>query len=132
VSELLICDSSAVVAVLLDSGADGRWATAAMIGSQLAAPNLIRFEVANIIRRHELAGAVSSDQAAQAHADLLDLAIEEWPYEPLAKRAWALRRNLTIYDANYVALAELLGATLLTLDKRITRAPDVRCQVSTP
>jgi hypothetical protein len=35
-----------------------------------------KFEAANIIRRHDLAGLVSADQAAQAHADLLDLAIE--------------------------------------------------------
>ena len=117
--------------MLLDSGADGRWATAAMIGSQLAAPSLIRFEVATISCRHQVTGFVSSDQAAQAHADLLDLAIEEWPYELLAERAWALRRNLMIHDASYVALAELLGCTLLTLDERIRGAPGVRCQVST-
>ncbi len=65
---------------------------------------------ANIVRRHELAGLISPDQAAQAHADLLDLAIEHWPHEILAARAWELRLNLSIYDASCVALAELLGA----------------------
>jgi hypothetical protein len=44
--------------------------------AELAAPSLVLFELANIIRRHELAGLISADQAAQAHADLLDLAIE--------------------------------------------------------
>ena len=47
-----------------------------------SAPTLLGYETANIIRRHELAGLISPDQAAQAHADLLDLAIEHWPHDP--------------------------------------------------
>lgn len=131
-SARIVCDASALVALLLDGGAEGRWVTDALTGADLAAPSLIGFESANIIRRHELAGLISPDQAAQAHADLLDLAIEQWPYETLAVRAWQLRRNLSAYDASYVALAELSGATLVTLDRRIGRAPGLRCRVATP
>lgn len=127
-----ICDASAVVALLLDSGPDGHWATAALGGAELAAPSLLAFEAANIIRRQELADLVTPDQAAQAHADLLDLAIEQWPYDVLAPRVRELRQNLTVYDASYVALAELLEAPLVTLDRRICRAPGLRCSVSTP
>lgn len=128
----VVCDASAVVAVLLDSGPDGRWATGALSNTDLAAPSLLAFEAANIIRRQELAGLITVDQSAQAHADLLDLAIEQWPYELLAARAWQLRENLTAYDASYVALAELLGVTLVTLDRGIGSAPDLRCEVATP
>ena len=131
-SQAVVCDASAVVALLLDGGDDGRWATVALSEAKLAAPTLLRFEAANIIRRHELGGIVSSDQAAQAHADLLALEIELWPYELLAGRAWELRRTLSSYDASYVALAELIDATLVTLDKRLTGAPDVRCAIATP
>lgn len=127
-----VCDASALVALLLDSGADGRWVTETVEGSDLAAPSLVRFEAANIVRRHELAGVVSPDQAAQAHADLQALAIEEWPYELLAPRAWALRRNLSSYDASYVALAETIDAALITLDRRIGGAPGLLCRVTTP
>lgn len=128
----VVCDASALVAVLLDGGPDGRWATEAIVEAELLAPALASFEAANIIRRHELAALVSSDQAAQAHADLLDLVIEHWPYELLAARAWELRENLSIYDAAYVALAELADATLVTLDRGIAGAPGVRCAVATP
>jgi predicted nucleic acid-binding protein len=128
----VVCDASALVAVLLDSGPDGHWATEALTGTDVAAPSLLMFETANIIRRHELAGLVSADQAAQAHADMLDLAIEQWPYELLASRAWRLRRNLSSYDASYVALAELKDATLVTLDRRIGRVPNLRCTVAAP
>lgn len=127
----VVCDASAAVALLLDGGPDGRWATNALTGVGLAAPGLLPFEAANIIRRQELAKRINADQAAQAHADLVDLAVEQWPYELLASRAWELRRNLTSYDASYVALAELLGVTLVTLDRRLARAP-VRCSVATP
>lgn len=128
----VVCDASAVVAILLDAGPDGRWATEAIAGVDLAAPSLLPFEVANIIRRHELAALVTADQAAQAHSDLLDLAIEQWPYDLLVPRAWQPRQNLTTYDASYVALAELLGTSVVTLDRRIADTPGLRCTVVTP
>jgi predicted nucleic acid-binding protein len=132
VNTRVVCDASALVALLLDSGPDGRWVTEALTGAGLIAPSLAGFEAANIVRRHDLAGLVSSDQAAQAHADLRELAIEQWPYEILAPRAWQLRHNLSIYDASYVALAELTDATLITLDRRISDAPGLRCSIATP
>lgn len=128
----VVCDASALTALLIDSGPDGTWVADTLRDVDLAAPSLVGFETANIIRRHELASRISADQAAQAHADLLDLAIEHWPYELLAGRAWRLRENLSIYDAGYVALAELLGATLVTLDRCIARAPGPRCAIATP
>jgi predicted nucleic acid-binding protein len=132
VTTRVVCDASALVALLLDSGPDGRWVTEALTATELAAPSLVAFEAANIIRRHELAGLIGTDQAVQAHADLLDLTIEHWPYEVLAARAWELRPNLSSYDASYVALAELIRATLVTLDRRIGRAPGLKCTVATP
>ncbi|MDQ3114155.1 MAG: type II toxin-antitoxin system VapC family toxin, partial [Actinomycetota bacterium] len=74
----------------------------------------------------------SADLAAQAHADLLDLPIEFWPFELLAARVWQLRANLSSYDASYVALAELIEAALVTLDRRISRSPGLKCEVRTP
>jgi len=38
-------------------------------------------------------------------------------------------RNLSAYDAVYVALAEVLDAVLLTCDRRLTRAPGVSATV---
>jgi len=128
----LVCDASAVVALLIDNGPEGQWAAEQVDGAALSAPHLILFEAANLIRRHELAGLVSSDQARQAHADLVDLPIDCWPYELLAARVWELRRSLTGHDASYAALAELLDCPLVTLDRRIRRVRTVRCEVRTP
>jgi predicted nucleic acid-binding protein len=127
-----VCDASALVAVLLDDGDDGRWANGQVAGAELAGPSLVGYEAANIIRRHELAEIIGQDQAKQAHADLLDMTIEQWPREAFATRAFQLRRNLSIYDASHVALAELIEAKLVTLDRRISRATGPRCVIATP
>lgn len=128
----LVCDASAVVTVLLDSGDSGAWLARRLSGADLCAPSLLPFECSNIFRRHELGGLMSSDHAAQAHADLLDLRIALFPYEPLARRVWQLRQNLTSYDASYVALAELLEVPLVTVDQRLSGAPGIRCKVEVP
>jgi len=132
VSAGVVCDASAIVAVLLDAGETGDWAAQTIASGPIAAPALVTYETANVIRRHELAGEISTDQAAQAHADLLALAIQLWPYELLAKRAWELRQNLSVYDAAYVAAAEVTELTLVTLDTRLAKAPGVRCTIATP
>jgi predicted nucleic acid-binding protein len=128
----LVCDASAVVTALLDSGTTGTWMATRFVGAALFAPALMPFECSNIIRRHEMGGLISADYAAQAHLDLLELAVELWPYEALAARIWQLRANLTSYDAAYVALAETIDAPLVTLDRRIRRAPGISCTVDTP
>lgn len=131
-SSRVVCDASAVVTVLIDAGTGGDWLARRLAGAQLCAPDLLPFECANIFRRHELSGAISPDQAAQAHADLLDLPIDLFPYGALAPRVWQLRRNLTSYDAAYVALAEALDAPLLTVDRRLANAPGIGCRVESP
>lgn len=128
----LVCDSSVLVTALLGSDTTARWARDTLDGCDLCAPDLVRFEVANIIRRHESAAIITVDQATMAHGDLVDLPIEEWPYVILAERVWQLRSNLTAYDASYVALAERLDVPLVTLDRRLARAPGITCQVLIP
>jgi predicted nucleic acid-binding protein len=133
VTERITCDSSVLVAMLVDGGPAGQWATSVLTAATgLLAPHLALFEAANVLRRHELAHLITADQAAQAHADLLDLPIDLWPYEVLASRAWQLRENLSVYDASYVALAELTDTRLVTLDARIGRAPGVACVMASP
>lgn len=127
-----VCDASALVAMLVDGGPAGEWATRQLSGIDLVAPHLVLYETANILRRHERAALISADQAAQAHGDLLDLAIELWPYHLMARRAWDRRANLSLYDAAYVALAEETGAVLVTLDSKLAGAPGIACTVATP
>lgn len=120
-------DASAVVAMLVDAGPAGEWAAAQVTDARLAAPDLLPYEAANILRRHTLAGILDASAATLAHGDLSVVPLNVCPYAVLAERAWELRDNLTIYDAAYVALAELLRAPLVTLDARLARASGPRC-----
>jgi predicted nucleic acid-binding protein len=128
----LVLDASAVVAALVDDGEVGRWAEAAIGRDDLAAPHLMTFEAANILRRASQRGELSEDVARLAHADLLDLTVDLADYEVLAERAWELRGSVTVYDAAYIALAEMLEAPMMTLDLRLSRAPGPRCAFWTP
>jgi predicted nucleic acid-binding protein len=128
----LVIDASLVVSALVDSGGTGTWAEALLAAQPLSAPHLMPVEAANILRRAVAAGDMSADAASMAHADLLDLRVELFPYAPFAARVWELRGNVTCYDAWYVALAESLGSKIATLDLRLARAPGPRCGFDTP
>lgn len=127
----VVIDSSAVVALLADAGPAGEWVKNLTASAVLFAPHLLPFEAGNILRRQAHAGVLDASAAALAHIDLVALPMDLYPYEALADRAWELRANIMIYDAAYVALAELLAAPLITLDGRLARAPGPRCRIVT-
>lgn len=131
-TRLVVLDSSALVALLVDAAALGDWVADAVAGAAVAAPELAPFEAANVLRRQQLAGLITPVEATLAHEDLVALPMQLWPYAALAERAWELRETLTCYDAAYVALAELTGATVVTLDVRLARASGPRCAITTP
>ena len=96
---------------------------------ELAAPHLLDSEVLHALRRHVILGDVTEGRAEHALSMLEALRILRYPAAPLRRRIWELR-NLSGYDATYVALAEALEATaLLTLDDRLAKAPGLRCPV---
>jgi predicted nucleic acid-binding protein len=128
----LVIDASLVVSALVDAGDTGRWAESLVASEPLSAPHLMPVEVTNILRRTVANGEITRDVASMAHADLLDLRVELFPYAPFAARVWDLRQNITSYDAWYVALAEFLGSSLATLDRRLARAAGPRCEFETP
>ena len=126
---MLVVDASVLATALTDDAADGDRARDRLRGEDLAAPELLDLEVASVLRRQQRVGAVSERRAALALADLAALPIERASHRPLLPRCWELRENLTVYDAAYVALAEVLAATLLTGDSRLSRAAGLRCRV---
>ena len=128
----IVVDASVIVVALVDDGAVGRWAEAVLERRDMAAPHLMPFEAANILRRSASRGDISDDVATLAHADLVGLTVELVDHATTSARAWELRSTVTAYDAAYVALAEVLEAPLMTLDERLSRAPGPRCTFLTP
>lgn len=123
---MIVLDASAVIELIL--GTDlGR-----AIGERIAdpavalhAPHLLDIEVTQALRRYVREGDIEALDAQGALSDLRSLDLERHSHEPLLDRVWALRHNLTSYDAVYVALAEALDTVLLTCDAKLARAPGV-------
>lgn len=95
----------------------------------LHAPHLLDVEVLQVLRRYALNGVMDDEQARRAIRTHLLLPIERYRHEPLLERAWEMRENTSAYDAVYVALAEALGAVLITADARLAKAVGKRVRV---
>lgn len=127
---MLVLDASVVAEMVFASEAGRRLAGQILSSREsLHAPHLLDAEVAQVVRRHWLAGAVSPERGAEMLSDLSALRIRRHIHTPLLARVWELRGTLTAYDALYVALAEALDAELLTRDRRLASAPGVRARV---
>jgi predicted nucleic acid-binding protein len=127
---VIVLDASAAIEILLQTDA-GAPVGDRLLTTEVAlhAPHLLDVEVAQVLRRFVLQGRLRAIRASQALEDLRAFPVERYSHEILLPRIWALRQNLTAYDAAYVALAEILGATLLTRDSRIQRASGHSAQV---
>ncbi len=117
---MIVIDASAVLEILggTETGRD----LEIVLGSELHAPHIIDLEVANALRRWEMSGVVNSREAAGLLELFRRMPILRHEHEPLLDRIWALRHNLTAYDASYLALARMLGAELVTLDDGLQKA----------
>lgn len=127
---MIVLDASAVIELLLGTPV-GR-AIAVRIADPalgLHVPHLVDVEVAQVIRRYARDRQLDTAAAAGALDDLRSLDLQRHAHEPLLDRVWALRQNLSAYDAVYVALAEALDAVVLTCDGRLARAPSAAHRV---
>lgn len=90
--------------------------------TDLHVPALCDVEVCSGLRRALLLRRMNLDRAREAISDYLDLPLTRHGHAILLPRILELRENLSAYDATYAALAELLGAPLLTGDQPFGRA----------
>jgi len=125
----LVIDACLLAEALLGSPR-GQRAQDLTRGHTVHVPQLAHLEVVSVLRGLVRGGRVSAERADQALQDLRVFPARSWPHEALLGRVWELRHNLTAYDAAYVALAELVGATLVTGDARLVTA--VRAHASCP
>ena len=120
---MIVLDASAAVDWLLQTSAGQSIENRIYSRNEtLHAPHLLDLEVAQVLRRLALQGVVSIHRADEAVRDLLDLRIARYPHLVLLPRIWQLRHNFSAYDAAYIVLAEKLGGTLVTRDRRLASA----------
>lgn len=122
---MLVVDTSAVLAALAERTPDPALARRLGEDGDLHAPHLIDIEILQALRGLVRGGKLSEDRAHDVRTDVAELAIVRYGHEPLADRVWALRHNLTAYDAVFVALSEALDVPLVTCDSRLGAAPGI-------
>jgi predicted nucleic acid-binding protein len=132
-----------VNAVVLDASAAVEMVTRTEAGAQLNrivpantswwVPNgLFDAEVNSVLRRLSLAGTFDDQHIDSARRRLSALRCRRVSVVALADRAWAMRHNLSFYDACYVALADVLRAPLVTVDMKLANAPGLSVETIHP
>jgi predicted nucleic acid-binding protein len=127
---LIVVDASALAAALASDAPVGPMAIQRLaLDPDQRAPALIDLEVVSMVRKWRALGRLDGSRSERAIASLASNPLVRYPHIPLLPRIWELRHNLTPYDAAYVALAEALGANLVTADARLANAPGLRCTI---
>lgn len=117
---MIVIDASAMVEALVGAAPDPELLGA--LEGEVAAPHLLDVEVLSVLRGLTLGSKITDEDASAARSRYFALTIERYAGGTLQERIWALRRNLTAYDAAYVALAEGLRAPLFTCDAKLASA----------
>jgi predicted nucleic acid-binding protein len=120
---VIVPDASVIVELLLNTPR-APLVTERLLGGgdSLHVPHLLDLEVAQALRRFCFLRDLTPQRGLQALDDLAALPLLRYAHDPFLPRIWTLRRNITAYDAAYLALAEALGARLITCDARLASA----------
>jgi predicted nucleic acid-binding protein len=128
---VIVLDASAAVELLLGLPRAAPQLRARLAGAaeSVHVPHLFDLEVMAAFRRHTFRGTLPEERARLGLRALADLRATRYPHSVMRERIWELRENLTPYDAAYIALAEALGAPLVTTDAALATVPGVRAPV---
>lgn len=128
---MIVVDASVVVDMFLGGGgaAGDELDTRISRQEEICAPHLLDAEVGQAVRRLSMHGEMTIGRARASVGELGDLPIRRYPHPWLLPRAFELRDNVTTYDGLYLALAEVLGAPLLTCDARLRDVPGCHATV---
>lgn len=121
---MIVLDASAAIEFLLRTPAGRRVSQRILDPKETVyVPHLFDLEVLQVLGKYVRRGTITEAQAQMAIAELLDLPLTRYPHDEFVPRIWQLRPNFTAYDAAYIAVAERLGACILTSDSAFARGP---------
>lgn len=118
---MIVLDSSIALEIVLNTPL-GTHCAGRVFGQLRHAPHLIDLEILNALRRFVRLGRIDEAEAGMALDAFTDIPIERHAHVDSASRIWELRNSVSPYDCAYIALAEVLDATLLTCDGKLSRS----------
>lgn len=125
---MVVIDGSALVVGVTDTTERGRQVRAHLADGAIA-PHLVDAEVGQGVRGLVIRGLLDPSAATRSLYAAERLVVERFPHPPLRARAWQLRDNVSFYDGLYVAVAEIVGLSLVTADAKLAVAPGPRCRM---
>jgi predicted nucleic acid-binding protein len=121
----VVIDASAGVELVADT-VRGRALRALLPpGAVPWAPEILYVECGAVLRRWDLNAVLPPAAITRAIDELLAWPLRVAQVRGLFPDAWRRRANITFADAIYVALAEHLGADLLTDDHKLANTPNL-------
>jgi predicted nucleic acid-binding protein len=118
---VIVIESSAMVNALVGDPANPDL-LALLADEELHAPALLDVEVASALRGHVMGGKLDPVQLDDAVEDFIAFRIERHPMTGLLGHMLDLRKNLTVYDAAYLVLAQALEAPIVSADTKLRAA----------
>jgi predicted nucleic acid-binding protein len=125
---MIVLDASAFIA-LFGAGEQSPLVAALGRSGHWVVPEHFRAEVLSGLRGLWLGRKTDDDELDRAARVIASRPLDVWPTAPLIPRIRELAANATVYDAAYIALAEELGAPLVTVDAKYARVPGIRCRI---
>ncbi len=123
---MIVIDASTMVFALSSPTAQGDAARAVLAQDDLwLAPAHMPLEVIRTLRKAMVSGAMTEADVAAAYQALAGAEITYVGTTRLLLAAvWAMRHNVSAYDAAYLAVAAQYDAQLVTLDGRLAKAAE--------
>lgn len=98
-------------------------------GDDIHVPNHFKLEILSALRGLYLKGFFTYDELQQKFAFVQQLIVTEYSVDTFLSRVINFVNNTTVYDAAYIALAEVLDCPVLTLDQRLASIPGCAAHV---
>ncbi|HEY4943022.1 MAG TPA: type II toxin-antitoxin system VapC family toxin [Rhizomicrobium sp.] len=125
---MIVLDASVAIEILLHTSVGIRSANA-LTDEDVHAPHLLDLEFTQALRRLTFSSDLDENMAELALDELSVWRIERHAHTDFLRRIWQLRHSVSAYDACYVALAEELGAPLMTCDAKLSRSRGHRAKI---
>ncbi len=130
---MIVVDANVTVMALASPSAQGDSARAAMFADDdWIAPAHMPLEVLRSLYKAVVADRLTANDAETAFKALIAMQIDYVGTDVvLLQTVWAMRHNISVYDAAYLAVAAMHDVPLITFDARLAHAaeqvkPDIR------